>query len=296
MPGKTAGHTAAHWPRWQLTAPLAALARPLRSGAAEPVQPGAGRDGAGSAAERPACAGADDAERIGVAVLLDGAPARQVDATTCGAAVLVMLAATGDPALAAWLETGAVPGRRLPPEVPRQALRLRSADARFAAAQRRVKQTATRGGRRGPPWPPALGTAPWAAASLARFPGARYRQRPMDDATPDARAVLERVASATLRGVPVPLYTGGDLRQGVAAAVPRHVVLAVPPAPGIARPGVLQLYEPGRGRVHAVPLTALLARSDPHPALGGWTHVTIALLPRLRAARVVPPTESRHTA
>ena len=39
-----------------------------------------------------------------------GAPAQQTDATTCGSAVLALLAAAGDPVLALWLATGWDPG------------------------------------------------------------------------------------------------------------------------------------------------------------------------------------------
>jgi hypothetical protein len=221
--------------------------------------------------------------------MLGGAPARQFDQTTCGSTALLMLAATGDPALATWLETGelppGLPPHRVPPEIPP---RMAAADAagRMAAAQRHVKW---RTGARalGPlRWPAALGTPPWTAAREARFRGVRYRDVPVDDTSPAAPALLERVHEATLAGVPVPLYTGGDLGRGLAAAVPRHVVLAVPPPPDAPHRGhdsagepVLHLYDPSDGRVHQVPLAHLLGRTGPHPALGGWTHVVWIVLP-----------------
>lgn len=206
-----------------------------------------------------------------------------------------MLAATGDAALAEWLETGelppGLPPHRIPPEIPR---RVAATDAagRMAAAQRHVKW---RTGARalGPlRWPSALGTPPWTAAREARFPGVRYRGVPVDDASPSAAALLDRVHEATLAGVPVPLYTGGDLGRGLATAVPRHVVLAVPPPPDAPHRGrdgagdpVLHLYDPSDGRVHQVPLADLLGRTAPHRALGGWTHVVWILLPG-RAGRI----------
>ena len=266
------GAPGSRWHRWQLTAPLAALSRPLRTTTddGEPTPPGP---------DVPAEAG----ELEGLPVVLGGARARQVDGTTCGSAVLVMLAATGDPELARWLETGDLPSGPLPPEIPPELAAGRpvpSAEARFAAAQRHVKKR-TRSDALGPlRWPASLGTPPWTAAREARFPGVRYRVRPIDDGAPDAVAVLDRVTAATGRGHPVPLYTGGDVRRGLAQAVPRHVVLAVPPPPTKRpEPDVIHLYEPGHGNVHRLPLSALLGRTTPHPALGGWTHVMVALLP-----------------
>ncbi|WP_324649711.1 hypothetical protein [Georgenia sp. H159] len=290
------------WHRWQLTAPLAALSRPVRAtrvrSATVPTGPAAasGAPGVGPATAHtapgpsaaagaetavggPTAVGRPGAQRDdGLPVLLGEARARQVDGTTCGSAVLVMLAATGDPALAEWLETGRLPEGHRPPEVPAGEVGAEAAD-RFAAAQREVKRAT---GRRalGPlPWPAALGTPPWTAARAARFPGVRYRVRPVDDSAADAPAILGLVESANRRGLPVPLYVGGDLRGGVAHAVPRHVVLAVPPAPGAALPGTLHLYEPAAGSVYSVPTADLLNRTTPHPALGGWTHVMAALLP-----------------
>lgn len=264
---------ASSWHRWQLTAPLAALSRPLRP-AARPH--GIPSSSAGAAVPSPS------EELTELPVLLGGARARQVDATTCGSAVLVMLAATGDPGLAGWLETGRLPNGDRSPEIPAGVSPGLGAAERFAAAQREVKR---RTGQRALgllPWPAALGTPPWTAAREARFPGVRYRVRPVDDGAHEAREVLSRVATATGRGIPVPLFTGGDLRSGLAHAVPRHVVLAVPPPPGAAVPGVLQLYEPGRGTVHRLALDSLLDRRAPHPALGHWTHVVAALLPEPR--------------
>ncbi|GAA4829249.1 hypothetical protein GCM10023221_00560 [Luteimicrobium xylanilyticum] len=184
------------------------------------------------------------------------APAIQVDGTTCGAAVLVLLAADGDPAVAAWLDAGT---------------------GRFDALQRAVQRRTTRTALLGLPWPRALGTPPWAAARTARWGAVRYGHRVVDDTDPaDLARVRAAVDAALARGILVPLYTGGDTAGGVGAAVPRHVVLALPGGPD----GVHLVYEPGSGAVHAVPRAALWAAERPLDALGRWTHVVWALLPR----------------
>ncbi len=259
-----------HWHRWQLTAPVAALSRPIRT------RELSGRAGA---AGTPAATGfTPDGE--GLPVWLGTARAQQRDATSCGSAVLVMLAATGDPDLARWLDTGDLPDGRYPPEVPDDgAPWAGDAASRFAAAQAAVKERTRRRALGPVPWPAALGTPPWTAAREARFPGVRYRVRAFDDAAAQAPVLLGMVEAATLRGHPVPLYVGGDVRGGVAGAVPRHVVLAVPPPRGTALGGALQIYEPAAGSVYSVRPEELLDRREPHPALGGWTHVMMVLLP-----------------
>jgi len=199
----------------------------------------------------------------------EGAPAVQVDGTTCGAAVLVLLAADGDPAVAAWLERGS-------PQEPSTGATSGAAD-RFAALQRAVQRRTTRTALVGLPWPRSLGTPPWAAARTARWGRVRYGHRVVDDTDAADLARVRAAVDATLaRGVPVPLYTGGDTSGGLAAAVPRHVVLAVPGAPA----GSYLVYEPGSGAVHTVARGALWAGARPLDALGRWTHVVWVLLPR----------------
>jgi hypothetical protein len=208
---------------------------------------------------------------------------RQVDATTCGSAVLAMLAATGDPTLAIWLVTGTVPdGAARPPELsgaPGAALAHLArmpADRRFAALQRVLKQRSGAGALFGLPWPGALGTPPWGAARTARFPGVAYRHEPLDDTDrPALDDVLEAVEEAVDAGVPVPLYSGGDTERGWKTAVPRHVVLVV----GRTQRG-LRVFEPASGRVLTVSRTVLAAGDRPLPALGGWTHLAWVLLPQ----------------
>lgn len=201
-------------------------------------------------------------------VTVGGAPVRQIDATACGSACLLMLAATGDPALLRWVEDGTVPhGGR--PEIP--AGTYGTPAARLAAAQRRIHRRSARRGLGPLPWPQALGTSPWAAARLARFPGVSYHA--MAVAERGERAALDMVANAVEAGAPVLLYVGGTLAQGVGAALPRHVVLAVPGPARTTSSGrtVISLYEPGGGRVHEVTLEELAGRATPHPAFGNWT-------------------------
>lgn len=212
-----------------------------------------------------------------------GRDARQSDGTTCGSAVLGMLAATGDPTLALWLATGQVLGSARPPELkdaPDRTLdRLRAGppQARAAALQRVLKARTNGRALLGLPWPTAFGTPPWSAAEVARFLGVRYTHLMLDDTDrPHVRGVLDQVARSVASGVPVPLYTGGDSAQGWAAALPRHVVLAV----GRTSDG-LMIWEPSAGATVTVTRAAVLAGDRPLRALGGWRHLSWALLPAL---------------
>lgn len=229
---------------------------------------------------RPA---ADGRLRLGAMAAVQTSP------TTCGSTVLVLLAAAGDPVLAAWLVTGRRLGH-LPADLAGAVAG--SADGgptdRFAAAQEAMLRATSRRAVGPLPWPRAFGTPPWTAARQARFPGVRYGHRPVDDGDREAMArLLAWVRRSVERGVPVPLFTGGDPRGGLDTAVPRHVVLAVPWWDGARRrdgapsaAGSLAIYEPTTGRVHVVPGEDLVARTRPHAALGGWTHVCWAVLPR----------------
>nr|BFF18364.1 hypothetical protein GCM10025730_18850 [Promicromonospora thailandica] len=210
---------------------------------------------------------------------LDGATAAavQIDETTCGAAVLAMLGLAGD---------------------PRAALRLASGDPAdgFARLQRAVHAATNRRALGPAGWPRSYGTPPWGAARFASYGGVRYVHR-----VAGPRAVLETAVAAARAGVPVPLYTGGDVTGGWEAAVPRHVVLLTL-ADGAGSGGSAVLYEPSGAGLHTVPVAALL---DPPPvpppgatlspstadrtaarvrkaltaAFGGWPHVVWALLP-----------------
>jgi len=235
-----------------LAAALATLAPAARRRVLDPL----GRLGPQPAPGRPRTLPLPGAEGV-------DAPARQVDERTCGAAVLAMLRLAGDPRRA--LELSRWPD---------------GAAAAFAAQQRLLHARTTRTARGLPTWPPALGTPPWGAARAARYGRVRYCHRVVGGRT--ARRVLGAAVEAVAHGVPVPLYSGGDLAGGVSTAVPRHVVLLT-----TVRDGVATLYEPSSGRLHAVPVPALVAAGrdggDRRPltaALGGWPHVVWALLPR----------------
>jgi hypothetical protein len=222
-------------------------------------------------------------------VVVGGARARQADGTTCGSAVLGMLAAAGDPTLALWLATGRLLPGHLPPELrrmPAAAVTSPDATVRLAGLQREIKRATGRHGLGPFPWPAAIGTPPWGAARVARFRGVRFGHVLVDDTdAAHVARVLDAADAALAAGVPVPLFTGGDLGSGVLTALPRHVVLLVPTAsagrraPGPAHPGYA-VYEPGHGRVHRVARAELARPGGPHPALGGWSHVCWAVLPR----------------
>ena len=205
----------------------------------------------------------------------------QTDQTTCGSASLVMLAAAGDPGLAGWLAAGTVPASGIPPElaaaVPGRLAELESAPAavRFGVLQTVVKHRTNARSVLGLPWPASLGTPPWGAAREARFLGAAFRDRLLDDTdTADLRAVLTQVGRALDAGIPVPLYAGGDSTRGWATALPRHVVLVVR-----RRPEGFLVWEPSAGALVPVRTADLLHGGVPRAALGGWSHLMWAVLP-----------------
>ncbi|GAA4717763.1 hypothetical protein GCM10023216_02320 [Isoptericola chiayiensis] len=218
-------------------------------------------------------------------LLPGGAPARQVSPTTCGAAVLAMLRYAGDPvaALAVAGGDGRDGGDGAGQGDPA---------GRFAADQQRVHRACTRGPLGLPSWPPSLGTPPWAAAAHARYGPVRYTHRVVGaPGSAAARRVLDAALDAARAGVPVPLYSGGDLARGPATAVPRHVVLLTT-VTGAAPDATATLYEPSSGTLHSLPAAVLRAgtRARTRPdrrgeaartrALGGWPHVVWAILPR----------------
>ena len=225
-------------------------------------------------------------------VLLADAPARQTDQTTCGSTVLAMLAAAGDPLLALWLVTGRGATGRLPVEVAAldaSAQAAPTALARFAAVQLGTK---TRSNRRalGPfSWPARMGTPPWGAARVARHPGVSFRGVMIDDTDTDGfAALLDRADHALAAGVPVPLFTGGDLSTGLMTAAPRHVVLLTPREAVVGEGAVGEgatdaityvLFDPASGALYDVTRAEMLESTGPRPAFGGWSHVCWAILP-----------------
>lgn len=146
----------------------------------------------------------------------------QPDRFSCGAQAVVMARAVLSPELA----------RRL------------AAEPRLVAREVLATHRELVGRRRGAgqlPWPPQLGTPPWAVArALHRASGLPHRLR---TAVPWRRAGLyEAVARALDAGRPVPLYVGN-------AQMPRHVVLAVAQDPAT---GALLVHDPATGRVSPV--------------------------------------------
>jgi hypothetical protein len=167
----------------------------------------------------------------------------QVDATTCGSAVLLALAAWADPAVLERLDGDGF-------------------GARYDARQQQVHRETNRF------WPRALGTTPWAMAAWLRrnVPAAgRYRVRLVDDAcAADVAGAVACVGAALDGGRPVPLLVG--------SLVPRHYVLA------LGRHGDgWRVYEPTSGSVRALGV-ALVGARRLHPILG-FDRLHAALLP-----------------
>lgn len=199
--------------------------------------------------------------------------------------MLGLLAAAGDPVLALWLATGLRPGDAARHD-PAGA-RARGGVERFRTLQQTLKRRTNRRALGPLPWPAALGTPPWGAARTARHADVRFVDRVV--AGPGAERVVEAALAAAARGVPVPLFTGGDLALGLATAVPRHVVLLTDADAGA---GWCRVYEPSSGTLRTVAAGALLdgARVPAvRRALGGWPHVCWALLPDGRAGEAVRP-------
>ncbi|MFV0427027.1 MAG: hypothetical protein ACK5KU_08330 [Beutenbergiaceae bacterium] len=212
---------------------------------------------------------------------IGGIPAVQPNNLSCASTGLLLLNAGYDLALDTWLEQGVVP-TPLPPELAGLSpvvLSTSEPKQRLAAAVNEVHWQATRRGLGPFPWPRRLGTPPWTVARQARVPGVVYRHQPVDDTNAAGMdRLLEVLRLAAAAGVPVPLYTGGDLDGGITRAVPRHMVLALPHS----HRDRLRIYEPGSGRVETMAVEGLRARTRPHRALGGWTHLVWALLPIVR--------------
>ncbi|MBO1751874.1 hypothetical protein J4G33_08675 [Actinotalea sp. BY-33] len=212
-----------------------------------------------------------------------GPALRQQDGTTCGSAVLTMLAATGDPALALWLASGTLlvePGGRphLPPELARataeelDGLARRTVTARAAALHRAAHRATTTARPPTPPWPRRWGTPPWGAAAVARWVGLRFAHRPV---TGTGSVGLQQAAHALDAGGPVLLYSGGrSAVRGPAPVLPRHVVLVLPAPQGPV------VWEPAGGRTCPATGARLVADALGSAALGGWRHSAWVVLPR----------------
>ncbi|MFV0252428.1 MAG: hypothetical protein ACK5H2_03730 [Beutenbergiaceae bacterium] len=214
-------------------------------------------------------------------VRIAGVNAVQPDAISCAATGLLLLNAAYDLRLDTWLEQGVAPD-----PLPDELAGLSAADVASTDPRRRLALAVAAVHRRataraiGPfAWPQRLGTPPWTLARLARVPGVIYRHRPVADTdAAQMDEVLGMIVEATTQGIPVPLYSGGDLNGGLANAVPRHMVLALP-TDDCTR---LRIYEPGHGRIELIEVDQLRHRTAPHRALGGWTHLVWVLVPLVR--------------
>jgi hypothetical protein len=191
----------------------------------------------------------------------------QVDATTCGSAVLIALAAWADPTESLRLDgeeattaatasggatAGAVAGVAT------------GFGARYDARQKQVHRQSTRF------WPQALGTTPWGMVGWLRrhAPGAGpYRARMVDDVSAaDLDDALSAAGTALSAGRPVPLLVG--------SLVPRHYVLAL----GVLDDGQWRVYEPTSGHIRA--LDPRLVRERRAARVLGFDRLHALLIPR----------------
>ncbi|WP_181779622.1 hypothetical protein [Pseudonocardia pini] len=182
-----------------------------------------------------------------------GARLDQVDATTCGSAVLLALATWADPE-----ELG-----RLEVREQDAAGMVRGFAARFDARQREIHKATNLF------WPQALGTTPWGFLRWLHrnAPGAgRYRLRFVDDASEaDVDLAIRQVEAALGARRPVPLLVG--------TVVPRHYTLAL----RIADDGTWRVYEPTSGSVRSLDPALIRARALA-PVLG-FDHLHTVFLP-----------------
>lgn len=190
---------------------------------------------------------------------------RQPDRLSCGATALVAAHMLLDPAYAALISEGRRPvtGHAL------SGLRESRFRDEVLALHRRVTGPVDVRGHLQPPWPRALGTPPWAVAR--QLSALRTTSRPpLPHRTRQVRcdrgAAYDRIVAAVRAARPVPLYVGNRWS-------PRHVVLCVGETAG-----VLRCYEPGSGRIIAVPRDAFVGnRLD----LAGWDRAWLAVVPFL---------------
>jgi hypothetical protein len=127
---------------------------------------------------------------------------------------------------------------------------------------RRLVRPVAPSGRAQLPWPPALGTPPWAVADALRASeGVGYRTR----LARWSRSPLFATAMTAVATHPVALYIGSGL-------LPRHVVLAVG-----AGPQGLSVYDPASGGLVTVTQRAFVSG---RLAVAGWHTPWFAVLPR----------------
>ncbi len=214
-------------------------------------------------------------------VTLVGTAARQVDATTCGAASMAIMLMMGDPFVGLWVASGRRLRDYLPPEVRHIAphARLDSVERRWDALQRAIHvQTVRRGLLLLLPWPQRWGTPPWRVNDATRFAGLAFRGAVVDDTDDaDVNALITHASAALRDGIPVPIYASGDSAKGLDTVIPRHVVLLVRRLHS-----GFSAYEPSSARLHAITDAQIRAGGVGLKALGNWSHVAWMILPRAR--------------
>ena len=161
-----------------------------------------------------------------------GPALRQPDQTSCGAACVVVA------------------------ELLRSSSAAEPTAATFARevldTHRRLVRPVDAVGRAQVPWPPALGTPPWAVANaLQRIEGVGYRTRLVRWSPSSAYAIVVTAVATH----PVALYIGSSL-------MPRHVVLAVS-----AGASGLSVYDPASGALITVTQEAFVGSTL---RIAGW--------------------------
>jgi hypothetical protein len=221
------------------------------------------------------------AKAVAGPVAIAGAPARQVDETTCGAAAMAMMTAIGDPFVGIWLASGRVFAHYRPPEIERiaGAAWLNGPAERWAEFQKSIHVDTVRHGLLLlVPWPRGLGTPPWRVDNRLRFGGIRFRGAIVDDTdVTDLDALIAHASAAISDGIPVPIYASGDSRRGLDTVIPRHVVLLTHRFDG----GFFA-YEPASAALHSVTDRQLKDGGKALRALGNWSHVSWMILPQAR--------------
>lgn len=206
--------------------------------------------------------------RTGI-VRWSGAKLMQQSQITCGTTVLAAVHGMFDARALAYLQARDIHHDR--------ALRTTTATHRQRSVQDHLL-TKVSGGC----WPRSLGTPPWGLARCMPVPGVAYSHLPLNDRDHALGETMTQLwQNAAEAGIPIPLYVGGSVTDGLDKAVARHVVLLIPhqamrrpPTPGYA-----YIYEPGSGRVFRRRWQQLWNRNRPDSAFGGWTHLSWAVIP-----------------
>lgn len=194
-----------------------------------------------------------------------GLAAKQTDATACGPASLLYLAALGDPTLRRWLDGQQLAANAaLLPEVPGWARTL-PPELRQEIAQRTIRAQLRAGIWRW--WPPALGTNPYAAARLARYRGVRFRVQWLS-----SKQSFQRLYGALAGGIPALFYVGGAPGESCARRMPRHVVVV-----RCVGKNAVEVYEPAGANLFELDASALKTCEN-RAAFGGWNQPYAAVI------------------